>query len=446
MPRMREKRYAVVTNEQGKTQKVELVTGLYAKKTGFFEAHFKEGEKCKRVQFPLTLKGYKEAKKQLTEHKRRIASFKSLHGDNFRMIDETERAGLIEYRNIQDELLEENRTVTLAEIVAFWKEKNMPKYRITFGELVQKYNDNKTAEFTVSGREEYNYKRELATNKETLRFIDAQEMIATFSQSEAENVKQKLLSYKKRNGKSYTAETINNRLSDFKKIFQFAVNQGFIDKNPFSAVKRFKIGKAECPILTPEEAISILQFMTRKNNISLLPAFVIALFEGVRKAEISRLLYSDIFAQTPKGIKPKEEVRMTADKTKTKITRIFPLSDASKDILQAWCNLQQKLGNPIDLDAFIVRGNDNIQRRRIYDNLITRMREKFKTAKNILRHTAATYKVELYQNVERVAKELGNSVEKIYSNYYQLSSAKEGAKSAAERFYSIRAKDVFKSE
>lgn len=442
---MREKRYAVVTNEQGKTQKVELVTGLYAKKTGFFEAHFKEGEKCKRVQFPLTLKGYKDAKKQLIEHQRRLASFKSIHGD-FRMPDESERAGLILYRDILDDLLAENRTVTLAEIVAFWKEKHMPKYRITFGELVQKYNESKTAEFAVSGREEYNYRMELATNKETLRFIDAQEMIATFSPSDAESVKQKLLAYKKKSGKGYSAETVNNRLSDFKKIFQYAVNRGFIDKNPFSAVKRFKIGKAECPILTPEEAISILQFMTRKNNITMLPAFVIALFEGVRKAEISRILYSDIFVQTPKGIQPREEVRLNSDKTKTKITRIFPLSDASKDILQTWCNLQQRLGNPINLDAYLVRGNDNTQRRKIYDNLITRMREKFKTAKNILRHTAATYKVELYNDVPRVAKELGNSVEKIYSNYYQLSTAKEGAKSAAERFYSIRAKDVFKDE
>lgn len=443
---MREKRYASVSDERGKSIKVELITGLYEKKTGFFEAHFKEGEKCRRVQFPLTLKGYKDAKKQLTEHKRRIASFKSLHGDNFRMLDETERAGLIEYRNIQDELLEENRTVTLAEIVAFWREKNMPKYRITFGELVQKYNESKTAEFPVSGREEYNYKRELATNKETLRFIDASEMIATFSQGDAEGIKQKLLAYKKKNGKGYSAETINNRLSDFKKIFQFAVNQGFIDKNPFSAVKRFKIGKAECPILSPEEAISILQFMTKKNNILLLPAFVMAMFEGVRKAEISRLFYSDIFVKTPQGIKPKEEVRMAAEKTKTKIMRIFPLSDTSKDILQAWHDMQQRLGNHINLDAYLVQGNNNTKRRKVYDNLITRMREKFKTAKNILRHTAATYKVELYKDVARVAKELGNSVEKIYSNYYQLSTAQEGAKSAAERFYSIRAKDVFKEE
>lgn len=443
---MREKRYTSVTDEHGKSVKVELITGLYAKKTGFFEAQFKEGEKCRRVQFPLTMKGYRDAKKQLTEHQRRIASFKSIHGDNFRMLDENERAGLIAYRDIQDELLAENRTVTLAEIVNFWREKNMPKYRITFGELVQKYNESKTAEFPVSGREEYNFRRELATNKETLRFIDAQEMIATFSQGDAEGIKQKLLAYKKKNGKGYSAETINNRLSDFKKIFQFAVNQGFIDKNPFSAVKRFKIAKAECPILTPEEAISILQFITKKNNITMLPAFVLALFEGVRKAEISRLLYSDIFINTPQGIKPKDEVRMTAKKTKTKIMRIFPLSDASKDILQAWHDMQQRLGNHLNLEEYLVSGNDNTKRRSVYDNLITRMREKFKTAKNILRHTAATYKVELYKDVARVAKELGNSVEKIYSNYYQLSTAKEGAKSAAERFYSIRAKDVFKGE
>lgn len=363
---MREKRYTSVTDEHGKSVKVELITGLYAKKTGFFEAHFREGEKCRRVQFPLTLKGYRDAKKQLTEHQRRIASFKSLHGDNFRMLDENERAGLIVYRDILDELLTENRTVTLAEIVNFWREKNMPKYRITFGELVEKYNDAKTKEFEPLRREEYNFKSELAKNKETLRFLDAQEMIATFSQIDAENIKQKMLSYRQKSGKSYSAETINKKLSDFKKIFQYAVNLGFIDKNPFSAVKRFKIAKAECPILTPEEAISILQFITKKNNISLLPAFVIALFEGVRKAEISRIFYSDIFVQTPNGIKPKDEVRLNSDKTKTKITRIFPLSDASKDILQTWCSLQQRLGNPINLDAYLVQGNDNTRRRRIY--------------------------------------------------------------------------------
>lgn len=443
---MKEKRYASVTDERGKSIKVELVTGLYAKKTGFFEAHFREGEKCRRVQFPLTLKGYKDAKKQLTEHQRRIASFKSIHGDNFRMLDESERAGLILYRDILDELLAENRTVTLAEIVNYWKEKNMPKYRITFGELVQKYNKNKADEFEPLRREEYNFRSELAKNKETLRFLDAQEMIATFSQSDAENIKQKMLAYRQKCGKKYSAETINKKLSDYKKIFQYAVNLGLIDKNPFSAVKRFKIAKAECPILTPEEAISILQFMTRKNNITMLPAFVMAMFEGVRKAEISRLLYSDIFINTPQGIKPKDEVRMAAEKTKTKIMRIFPLSDASKDILQAWYSMQKKLGNQINLDDYLVSGNNNTKRRSVYDNLITRMREKFKTAKNILRHTAATYKVELYNDVQRVAKELGNSVEKIYANYYQLSTAKEGAKSAAERFYSIRAKDVFKGE
>lgn len=421
----------VLNEKSGKLVNYTLPAGMYLqteKKSGkqYLEVLLKDGEKTKRQRVKKTLQACEVAASVLKEQATYKKRFEDLLGKEFKLPSPDERAGLEEFRSLQFDL---DTEVSLLEIVRFWKEHNVPKIKMTYTELVARYNEQKQIEAKARNRASFNLRNELYANNKTaaiINEIEEDKQICLIDADFAEAVKNHLFA------KDYKASSLIKIIRDIKKILNYAVHRGLIPNNPFNALKLSNAVNPPKGVINADLAKQILSFTaSRPVYKSLLIPLVLTMFEGIRGAELCRIKFADLFE---KDFSVKSQIRLEAIITKTHNERLIHLSEPTISFLTHWAK-----NNPIFFDKFIVPGDEETSRNSKWRKFRDLLGDNFKDLpKNSFRHTALSCKVILRKDLSAVAWEAGHNVPVLQKNYLRLMSEKE-----ASEYFAIRAGDIF---
>lgn len=197
-----------------------------------------------------------------------------------------------------------------------------------------------------------------------------------------------------RGGPDHKATTIA-RLGSF---FSHCIRRGWIERNPCDRVDRIKIDRRPPDFLTPDEVRRVMGWAQAKRPDAL--AFLtLSIFCGLRPGEVERIKWDAIGPVIVVG----------AEASKIRRRRIVTPHPTAC----AWLNLCDR-SKPVCPRA--TRGV-KLQLRALLG----------RWQADILRHTAATYLVELHQDAARVALMLGNSAGILLTHYRGLVSASDCA-------------------
>lgn len=408
----------------------ELPKGLYVTPAGFFEAHLKEGTKTKRVRYQLTLEGYKEAVKALKKHNQGEKSYKDVFG-SFKMPDEEERAGLVAFRKLKFDLQMKGSDVSLAEVVAYYEQYKIASESLLWGELVDAYVEQRKIMYQNKPHDPLNKQMTdwFFVNIKEKQLIPLDKPIALLTKQDGENIKSILAT-------QYARDTCNTYMKKIKQILNFGVKEGFIKVNPFSNVESFRIVRTKQEYLTAENTKKIIKFLYHsKSEVSVrnfIP-LVIALFCGVRNAELRRMTYSNIFNA---DWTCKTDVRMEEDQTKTNIQRTFTVPENCKELINHWA--VTKRNHSLKLEDYLIQGETTAQRHNNLQGTIKILRKQFDFInKNAFRHAAASHKAQLSGDLARTAKDLGHSVQMLERVYLHCLTTEE-----ATEYFNISVKDL----
>lgn len=189
-----------------------------------------------------------------------------------------------------------------------------------------------------------------------------------------------------------------NYLTVASSLFSYATKQHKAPRNPIAEVEKPDVVREEAGILTPAEMRRLLKHLPDDT----VPFVVLSAFAGLRPAEVQRLEWRDVNFKT--GI-----ITVRPGTSKTKRRRTVPM----KDNLRAWLRpLAKTDGNVVTLADLTIR-----QKR------LKPARAKAKLARwphDCLRHSAATYWLEIEKDAARVALWLGHDQEMLHEHYKGL--------------------------
>ena len=196
-------------------------------------------------------------------------------------------------------------------------------------------------------------------------------------------------------------------------LFAWALNNGYLTRNPIQAVEGVKVRRGLPGILSVEQAHHLIQVAAEKWDGQMLPYFAVCLFSGIRPDEAKRLDSWDLFDFEHGHIQVSEQV----SKVNARFTDIHP---NLRDILQ-WC--KQKGLSP----GFYSRtGFREIKAKAGLDFSWTG------EYNDLLRHSYASYHWAMHKSLEHLSYTMGNSPRVLRSNYIRSVSPKE-----SEKFFSI---------
>ena len=191
-----------------------------------------------------------------------------------------------------------------------------------------------------------------------------------------------------------------NFLTVLSSLFSYATKQGRSPRNPVVNVERPDVVRDEPGILTPQEFTKLLHELPDDT----VPYVVLSAFAGLRPMEVRRLNWQDINFQT--GL-----ITVKSGTSKTKRRRTVPMTDN----LRAWLRpLAQESGPVVALADLTIR------QKRIKP---ARARAKLKRwPHDCLRHSAASYWLQIEGDAARVALWLGHTQEVLHEHYKGLLS------------------------
>jgi len=187
-------------------------------------------------------------------------------------------------------------------------------------------------------------------------------------------------------------------------LFHWARAQGYLPKGqPTEAddVSRAKDRGGKIEIFTPKQMASIMKNAPADHALY----FALGAFAGLRRAEIERLEWQDFNFE-------REHITVAAHKAKTATRRLVPIQP----------NLMQWLA------PYRGRRGRLFKTRRDTDAAIAFAKEQgIDWPDNALRHSYATYRLAAISDTARVALEMGNSPQKLMTNYRELADEKDAA-------------------
>lgn len=226
-----------------------------------------------------------------------------------------------------------------------------------------------------------------------------------------------------REGKEATPRTIQDYMGCIGHIFGYAVKRGIVSKNPIKAMDKPRVKPDKEPeTLPPDDVRRVMEYAAKEKRCKLyLPGLVLAMFCGVRPAELARLRHVDLF---PGG---RPEVYLSRAITKTQFDRRAKL----RDNVLAW--LRYSLPPSAAPDDFVLPGDTEERRCARYTKLLKRLAEGAGVIipRDALRHTAATM-IAALEGMGEAAEELGNDVRTL-ARHYRHSVPREDA----DAFFSI---------
>ena len=195
-------------------------------------------------------------------------------------------------------------------------------------------------------------------------------------------------------------QSMRNYCTVLSSMFSYAVKQGRSPRNPVMNVERPDVVREEPGILTPKEFAKLLAELPDDT----IPYVVLSAFAGLRPMEVRRLNWADINFQT--GL-----ITVKSGTAKTKRRRTVPMMDN----LRAWLKpLAKDEGLVVPLSDLTIR-----QKR------IKPARERAKLERwphDCLRHSAASYWLQIEGDAARVALWLGHTQEVLHEHYKGLLS------------------------
>ena len=184
------------------------------------------------------------------------------------------------------------------------------------------------------------------------------------------------------------------------KVASFAMKQGRSPRNPIMNVERPDVVRDEPGILTPDEFSRLLHQLPDDT----VPYVVLSAFAGLRPMEVRRLNWADINFQT--GL-----ITVKSATAKTKRRRTVPMTEN----LKAWLRPLAK-----DEGLVVPLADLTIRQKRIKP---ARERAKLKRwPHDCLRHSAASYWLQIEGDAARVALWLGHTQEVLHEHYKGLLS------------------------
>ena len=206
-------------------------------------------------------------------------------------------------------------------------------------------------------------------------------------------------------------------------IFNFAVKRGIVTKNPIEAMDKPRVKHDKDPeTLTPDEVRRVMEYAAKGTRCKpYLPGLVMAMFCGVRPAELARMRHVDLF---PAG---RNEAYLSRSITKTAIDRRAKL----RENVIAWLHYAGlPSGEPSE---YILPGDTEERRCARYTKLLKRLAKGAGVTipRDSLRHTAATM-IAALEGMGEAAEELGNDVSTLGKHYRHSVPREE-----AEAFFSI---------
>jgi integrase len=212
--------------------------------------------------------------------------------------------------------------------------------------------------------------------------------------------------------------TRNGALKMFSLFFDDCVSRRFSTVNPASsrAIKRTRMSGGEIGIFTPSECKSILSGIDDD-----LKAFVaLWMFSGIRKEEISKLSWQEIQTGLASG-----KIYLEAVKTKTGTARSVPIAPNLKKWLEAYKRPSGPVfpvGQDLDMITKAIAAQSGVAWK-----------------DNGPRHSFATYSLATGKAPAEVAREMGNSLQKLDSHYWAKGQSID--KSTGEAWFAISPDD-----
>ena len=217
-------------------------------------------------------------------------------------------------------------------------------------------------------------------------------------------------------------------------LFNFCRERKWCSENPAEAVVLVKPNKPQPVILTPQAAADFLSHCSE----SVLPGVVLAMFCGIRQAELERLDWTAVNLH-------EGTVTIGAEIAKTNSRRVIPVPTNAK----RWLTTHAKKSGRVWPDPAKAREEWDISRIRAgygpFFAVSRRVKEALtdpatgKTRKglrqwpaNVLRHSAISYKVANQGDLAKVAYESGNSPKVIQEHYNGLAGP-----TAAKAYFGI---------
>jgi integrase len=132
--------------------------------------------------------------------------------------------------------------------------------------------------------------------------------------------------YSEDNREALTPHSRKTLLKCIKRVFQLAMEEGLIHRNPAVGVK-VSVPEADQKVLTNEE-VKIFLREAKATNHRFYPMWAMALFTGMRSGELFALLWTDIDFDTRMiSVKRQWTSKDGTTSTKTRRSRLVPISD-----------------------------------------------------------------------------------------------------------------------
>ena len=210
-------------------------------------------------------------------------------------------------------------------------------------------------------------------------------------------------------GLQVQARARNNIRGSIVTLFRFAQKRDYLPRGVATEADEVAKAKARCGnigILLPDQLALTLSSARQDLRLFL----VLGAFTGMRSSEILRLEWSEVNFK-------RGHILVAPEKAKTATRRLVPISAN----LPEWLNPYRHAQGPL------------FRTRRIADQAIACAKANHIVwPNNALRHSYATYRLALTADAARVALEMGNSPQKLMTNYRELADPEE-----AQRWFSI---------
>lgn len=201
-------------------------------------------------------------------------------------------------------------------------------------------------------------------------------------------------------GRGEANSTRRSNLGRLASMFDLCWKRGYVRENICQKITPPKLDEIAPAIVTVEQARKLL-LACRKNHRKMLPWLALGLFCGVRPEELEKLTWRDLATK-------QKHLKIEAAASKVRRRRIVPLNDTAISWL--------KLCKPGKPDAPICPEKTTLRRHR---------RALSKEAgitwiQDILRHSAASYLLQLHQDAAKVSNWMGHSPRTLETKYKNI--------------------------
>lgn len=381
---------------------------MVSNKTMLQVNYYADGKR-KRKFFELTSKGLEEAKRFNSDREREAKA----HGENFGCISNEERRALELFRDYQRQaqrngMQPESLIKTIEEAIKGFKTSS-PSIPELSKSLLNKIQKDGCSQYYIQTMGTY--------SKIACNFFKTQQAHLITAQQITEFID----SVKLENGNEASSTYKYNIYKSLFTILGYAADKEYISHEQVTKLKKQtecpKSVKSEISALTVEDTRKI--FKTIKEDTSLhqyIPLMVMGCFCGLRTVERARVQYEDIYAAG------KMDVYINEDDSKTSTARYVHIQpNADK-----WLKFAAENGVSMD-SGYIVKGETELDRISKITKITANIFKKsgVKCAKNIIRHSAATYLTELI-GTGLAVNQLGHS-EAICRKHYKKPVSREDA-------------------